>query len=215
MIKKHVVILSDRNLHAGLIERQLHEELDVMVSILPHSQLASNTAEQVTDLALLDFTQIKELVQTNQMPNFDLLNIGVLVHNTPNDELDHPCLYWQSLRGILVNTSPIHHLHQSVGYILNGGLWLPRKCLEKLVLLKRDPSLIRCDMYNTLTGRERQVLDHIAAGQSNKQIAKQLYLSESTIKSHIYRVYKKLDIHKRKDAIRMTKVIENHNVEWK
>ncbi|EGU43160.1 hypothetical protein VII00023_18369 [Vibrio ichthyoenteri ATCC 700023] len=212
MTKKHVVILSDKNLHAGLMERQLYEELDVSVSTIPHSQFTAAGSEQITDLALLDFTQIKPLVQSNQLPNFDLLGIDVLVHNTPKVELDHPFLYWHSLKGILVNTSPIQHLHQSVGYILNGGLWLPRKCLEKLVQIKRDPSLIRCDMYNTLTNRERQVLDHLAAGQSNKQIAKQLYLSESTIKSHIYRVYKKLDIHKRKDAMRMTKVIDNYQM---
>ncbi|KII76402.1 helix-turn-helix transcriptional regulator [Vibrio renipiscarius] len=207
MTKKHVVILSDKNLNAGLIQRQLQEELDIIVSTLPPHQLVSALDEQTIDLVLIDFFNINELIQNNQIPNFDLLGVDVLVHNTPSCELDHPFLYWHTLRGILINTSPIHHLHQSVGYILSGGLWLPRKCLEKLVLIKRDPSLMRCDMYNSLTTRERQVLDHIAAGQSNKQIAKQLYLSESTIKSHIYRVYKKLDIHKRKDAVRMTKVI--------
>lgn len=209
MAKKHVVILSDKNLHSGLMERQLHQELDVSISTLPHSQLASIASEQLTDLALLDFSQIEPLIQSNQMPNFDLLGIGVLVHNIPETKLDQPFIYWHSLKGILVNTSPIHHLHQSVGYILNGGLWLPRKCLEKLVQIKRDPSLLRCSMYNALTTRERQVLDYVSAGLSNKQIAKQLFLSESTIKSHIYRVYKKLDIHKRRDAMRMTQVIDD------
>ena len=211
MAKKHVVILSDKNLHSGLMERQLHDELDINVSTIPHSLLTTTTNDQQTELVLLDFEHIEPLMQTNQMPNFDLLGVGVLVHNTPEAQLEQPFLYWHSLKGILINTSPIHHLHQSVGYILNGGLWLPRKCLEKLVQIKRDPSLLRCAMYHSLTTRERQVLDHVAAGLSNKQIAKQLFLSESTIKSHIYRVYKKLDIHKRKDAMRMTKAIDNES----
>ncbi len=60
--------------------------------------------------------------------------------------------------------------------------------------------------YDELTSRERQILELLAHGISNQQIASQLFLSESTVKSHIYKLYKKLDVHSRHDAIKMTKV---------
>jgi DNA-binding NarL/FixJ family response regulator len=51
-----------------------------------------------------------------------------------------------------------------------------------------------------LTEREREILDQVAAGRSNKQIARHLSLSERTIKSYLTRVYRKLEVKGRAEA---------------
>ena len=51
-----------------------------------------------------------------------------------------------------------------------------------------------------LTSREREVLDLIAAGHSNRQIAEILYLSPRTIERHIANIYLKLDVHTKAEA---------------
>jgi DNA-binding CsgD family transcriptional regulator len=51
-----------------------------------------------------------------------------------------------------------------------------------------------------LTPREREVLDLIAAGHSNRQIAEILYLSPRTIERHIANIYLKLDVHTKAEA---------------
>ena len=48
--------------------------------------------------------------------------------------------------------------------------------------------------------RERQVLDLLVAGMTNAQIAERLYLSESTVKSHVASAFAKLGVRSRKDA---------------
>ena len=53
-----------------------------------------------------------------------------------------------------------------------------------------------------LTGREREILEQVAAGRSNKQIAADLWLSEQTIKYHLTNVYRKLDFGSRTEAAR-------------
>jgi DNA-binding NarL/FixJ family response regulator len=48
-----------------------------------------------------------------------------------------------------------------------------------------------------LSDREREVLTHVAAGQSNKDIARELYLSPNTVKSHVSSLLRKLNAHSR------------------
>ncbi|MBL7943950.1 MAG: response regulator transcription factor [Flavobacteriales bacterium] len=57
-----------------------------------------------------------------------------------------------------------------------------------------------------LTLREREILDLLAQGNRNKQIADKLFLSPHTIRTHIYHIYEKLQVKNRVEAInRMTK----------
>ena len=53
-----------------------------------------------------------------------------------------------------------------------------------------------------LSERELEVLQQLAAGHSNKEIAAQLHISPNTIKTHIARVFEKLGAKRRTDAIR-------------
>ena len=53
-----------------------------------------------------------------------------------------------------------------------------------------------------LSGRELTILKALAAGLSNKQIAKQLWLAEQTVKFHLTNIYRKLEVGSRTEAIR-------------
>lgn len=53
-----------------------------------------------------------------------------------------------------------------------------------------------------ISDRELEVLKEIAAGHSNKEIAKRLEVSPNTVKTHVARLFEKLDAKRRTDAIR-------------
>lgn len=53
-----------------------------------------------------------------------------------------------------------------------------------------------------LTAREREILDLIGEGLRNGEIARRLYISEATVKTHINNLFAKADLHSRADAVR-------------
>ncbi len=63
-----------------------------------------------------------------------------------------------------------------------------------------DPSSSRIDSTSTLTEREREVLALMAQGATNREIADQLYLSFDTVKTHVRKVFAKLDVKNRTQA---------------
>jgi len=53
----------------------------------------------------------------------------------------------------------------------------------------------------SLSAREREVLNHLAAGETTSQIAAALFISENTVKTHVRRILKKLDVANRTEAV--------------
>ncbi|MDE0990649.1 MAG: LuxR C-terminal-related transcriptional regulator [Pseudomonadales bacterium] len=56
-------------------------------------------------------------------------------------------------------------------------------------------------LFESLTKRERQMLDRIQTGQTNKEISEELFISEQTVKWHLHQLYQKLGVKNRTSAI--------------
>ena len=56
-------------------------------------------------------------------------------------------------------------------------------------------------VFTSLSKREAEVMDLIASGRSNGEIARELFLSEKTVKNHVNRIYAKLRVGTRAAAI--------------
>ena len=64
-----------------------------------------------------------------------------------------------------------------------------------------DPTPPSAALPEPLSEREREVLSLLAAGQSNREIAHELYVAQSTVKTHVKNIYRKLDTHNRAQAL--------------
>lgn len=63
-------------------------------------------------------------------------------------------------------------------------------------------NLLELETLTLLSNREREVLRLIAEGNSNKQISKELYIAEVTVRFHIRNIYDKIGVRTRAQAIR-------------
>jgi DNA-binding CsgD family transcriptional regulator len=81
----------------------------------------------------------------------------------------------------------------------DGEIVAPRMLLEYL-LANEEPADL-----NLLSARQREILDMVVEGASNAEIAKRLFLSESTIKQHLRAAYKTLGVHNRTEAANLVR----------
>jgi DNA-binding NarL/FixJ family response regulator len=68
-------------------------------------------------------------------------------------------------------------------------------------LARTAPATAADDRLEALTVREREVLVHIARGLTNQEIAEAMYLGESTVKTHVSAIMRKLDLRDRVHAV--------------
>jgi NarL family two-component system response regulator LiaR len=87
-----------------------------------------------------------------------------------------------------------------------GGLhWNKRRTIVVREVVVRDPEPFQPNLAAAeqagLTPREKEILTLIAAGHSNREIADQLFVSENTVKTHSSRVFDKLRVRRRVQAV--------------
>ena len=86
---------------------------------------------------------------------------------------------------------------RALSVALRGEVVVPRELLRELV--KEEPPV---DLSSVLGPRKREILELVAKGLSNAEVARRLYLSESTVKQHLRGVYKALGVKNRTEAAR-------------
>ncbi len=81
-----------------------------------------------------------------------------------------------------------------------GGVWVGWKLASRAGPAPFDRNLAALASLG-LTGQEVKVLERLAAGQSNKEIARALGLSPNTVKTHVAHLFEKLAVNRRTQAI--------------
>jgi len=106
--------------------------------------------------------------------------------------------------GYLTKDTPLPRLVSAMHDVLDGGAALSPAMGGKLFAALRD--LLRhhgeaVARSPELTGRELEILSHIGAGKTSKEIAAELYISENTVRNHVRNVLDKLGLKSRFEAV--------------
>ena len=105
--------------------------------------------------------------------------------------------------GFLLKDTPPEDLVSAIRSVAAGDAVVSPKVTKRLLsrFVAQTPSTSDASVLDALTGREREVLVHLATGLSNAEIAATLHLSEATIKTHIGRILTKLGVRDRVQAV--------------
>lgn len=107
----------------------------------------------------------------------------------------------RGVRGLFyINEAP-DMLARGIPHILDGELWYSRKIISQCLLERGKAFKHPLKLASKLSGREKEILIEITSGASNQEIADALFVSQHTVKTHIYNIYKKINVTSRLQAM--------------
>lgn len=107
--------------------------------------------------------------------------------------------------GFITKSSPRRQMIEAIEQILKGNVYLPSDIIRTTSTSGRktatEGASIAPELLQALTRKQLLVLERMTRGESNKQIAYNLDIAETTVKAHVSAILRKLNVHNRVQAI--------------
>ncbi len=108
--------------------------------------------------------------------------------------------------GFITKSSPRDQMTDALQQILAGNVYLPSDIIrasqpDNRRSPRKDDNQIPPELLSSLTRRQLLVLERMSKGESNKQIAYNLNIAETTVKAHVSAILRKLGVHNRIQAV--------------
>ncbi|MBA7708661.1 Transcriptional regulatory protein DegU [subsurface metagenome] len=108
-------------------------------------------------------------------------------------------------KGYLSKDVSISNLIKAIQAVQKGELWIERKLMARFLeveaIVDSSSEGQAGKLKKIMTPREKEVLRFLTTGRTNKEIAKALFISEKTVKSHLNSIFRKLNVTRRLQAI--------------
>jgi DNA-binding NarL/FixJ family response regulator len=105
--------------------------------------------------------------------------------------------------GVVFKRFAVQTLMDAVRAVADGQVWMPPNLQASMASALRDPP------RDPLTPREREIVELVARGLRNAEVAKQLSIAEDTVKSHLNNVFQKLNV---RDRVQLTLYALRHGI---
>ena len=215
-MKKIKILLVDDQL---LFVESLRIVLESRTDVIQVVGIADNGVEAVE---MAKRTRPDIILMDVRMPGTDGVEATRIIHSAmpktkivmlttfDNDEYVRNALHHGAVGYLLKNIKPVN-LIASIQAVKDGIVQISPSVAEKLldsgVVVKTgemgaDGSPLST-LIDSLTKREREVLDYLTKAYSNKEIAALMFVSEQTIKNHVSSVYSKLEVTNRMQLMKL------------
>ena len=135
-------------------------------------------------------------------PALKVLFLGSIEDGLAISPEDVPAYMSMGTVGFIYKTGGIERLLDATRVIAGGGFVCEteviRRILTKLINWTKDPTATNGE----LSAREVEVLNLVARGRANKEIALELFVSEGTVKAHVSHIMSKLGVERRVELVR-------------
>ncbi|KOO06158.1 LuxR C-terminal-related transcriptional regulator [Vibrio hepatarius] len=193
-------LCEDKSLRHPLVE-QIERQMGIEIPYLEPAELMLALQRNKHRILMIDHHSYSQL--HSQVRNLPLANkvFETIIINVARRLTTDEILSFGHLKGLFYEQDTIEDIAKGCCEIINGENWLPRKIMAQLLYHYRTvvesqstPATVN------LTTREIHILRSLMTGASNSQIAEEQFISEFTVKSHLYQIFKKLCVKNRVQA---------------
>ncbi|WP_305094120.1 response regulator transcription factor [Prescottella sp. R16] len=179
----------------ALLERHA-DEIEIVAEASTGEEAVALCRDESIDLVLMDLrfgTGLSGVEATREIRSLPSAPQVLVVTNYDTDAEILRAIEAGASGYLLKDTAPAE-LFTAIVAAAGGASALSPAVASKLMAQMRDPG-------PTLTPREIQVLEAVAAGFSNREIARRMFLSEGTVKTHLTNTFGKLGVRSRTAAV--------------
>jgi DNA-binding NarL/FixJ family response regulator len=182
------------------------EDFDI-ISVVSTRETAIKLLSQEPDIMILNPEVLKQRTLSRFLHSVQLKSpktriIHVLVNTLPDENAITDIK--AGIRGYIKMTDVPAIIAKAIRSVHEGGIWAERRILEKAIakpMLLPETLQSHIPGLPPLTNREMEMLTLVLQGATNREIADKSKISERTVKTHLYRVYRKLKVKSRTKAI--------------
>jgi DNA-binding NarL/FixJ family response regulator len=182
-------------------------DLEVVADVADGEQAISAVAEHRPDAILLDLHMpVLDGVETTERLTREHPEVAIVLLTTYADDETILAALNAGARGYLTKDADRREISRALQSAAAGHTVLTTEAAAMLLAganaVPRSGSPVAVELPDGLTSREAEVLKLLAAGLSNGEIARDLFISEHTVKTHINHVFGKTGSRDRAQAIR-------------
>lgn len=206
MNKVRILIADDHGIVRKGLRLQLeeHEEFQVVGEASDGREAVRLAEELSPDVVIMDIAMpnLSGIQATAQLIKHDS-KIGIIILSMHSDESYLLRTLTAGARGYLLKDTADLDLYRAVQAVSQGKPFFSPSIAKTLLddYMRQLQQRGLQDSYDLLTDREKEILQLLAEGKPNKEVAAQLNLSPSTVETHRTRIMQKLDLHSSADIV--------------
>jgi len=200
-----VLLIGGVRLHREGIALLLGRNPRLRVSAVPASAEALARGAASADVVVVDTADHDGLESMSRLAE---TGVPIVALGVPADVADVIGFAERGALGFVEREASVDELMKSVLSAARGEASLPPRIGTALLRRVIAPSPRRTSADAPLTVRERQIVDLIGDGLSNKEIAARLTIEVATVKNHVHNILEKLQVSRRTDAVDRLRLVE-------
>lgn len=204
-----ILLVEDHPMFRDGLARMLEsvEEFEVVGEAVTGEEAVQLAQKLKPNIILMDLNlpKMSGIEATKQIIQ-ELPNIGILVLTMYDDDSSVFAAMRAGARGYLLKEANRSEIIRAIHAVGDGeAIFSPSIARRMMYYFEAKSKQVQVDVFPQLTEREREVLDHIARGENNAEIASVLGLNQKTVRNHVSNILSKLHASDRAHAIIMAR----------
>jgi two-component system nitrate/nitrite response regulator NarL len=203
MSRLRIVLVDDHTLFRKGLAELLESQGAVSVAAITGNpaEVGGLLTEQMPDVLILDLNiGGTDGIQVMQQLRAEGFHLPVLILTVSEAEEDMARALRNGANGYLLKSMEPDEVVDAIIRAARGETVVALGMTAKLVRMLDNKGNSATSLLESLTQREREILSHLAKGESNKAIARQLDISYDTVKLHVRHILAKLNLSSRVEA---------------